>query len=151
MTLRNNRTHFLNQANENNSRKSRKNRLVHGIILWMAKQEKRKKRAKKDEDEREPRISSDALRSVAAVLLVASAVFLILAAFSVGGWFGESVYSLLSTLLGVGYMLLPLSLVLLAVAIIRSFEGHFGAVQVVSMLVFFLSALGLVNLGLPTR
>lgn len=120
----------------------------------MARQEKRKKRSnnKKDNtEEREPSISSGAIRSVVAILLIASAVFLTLAAFSVGGWFGETVFSFLSKLLGIGYLLLPLSLVLLAVAILRSLEGRLGGVQAVSMLVFFLSALGLVNLGLPAR
>ena len=62
-----------------------------------------------------------------------------------------TLYEWLSWLLGVGYMLLPLSLVLLAIVILRSFERHFGTIQLASMAVFLFSALGLVDLALPGR
>ena len=97
------------------------------------------------------RVSSGAMRSVWAILLVALAGFLVLASFNIGGVVGSAVYSTLSTLFGVGYMLLPLSLFLLAVAIIRSLEKHFGIVQLLGMLVFLLSSLGLVNMAFPGR
>ncbi len=46
-----------------------------------------------------------------------------------------------------GYLLLPLSLVLLATLIFRSFERNFGWVQFAAMTVFLLAGLGLINLA----
>ncbi len=91
------------------------------------------------------------MRSVFAVFFVAIAGFLILAYAGGGGEFGGVVYGALNWLLGVGYLLFPLSLFLLAVLIFRSVEKHFGWLQFFCMLVFLLSALGLVNLAFPSR
>jgi len=93
------------------------------------------------------RISSEVLRGVSAILLIALSGFLILSRFGVGGTLGSSLYAWLSWLLGVGYMLLPLSLLLLSTAILRSFERHFGIVQLGSIVMFLVSALGLVNVA----
>jgi S-DNA-T family DNA segregation ATPase FtsK/SpoIIIE len=96
-------------------------------------------------------ISSGALRSVAAIFFVAIALFLVIAEVGFGGPMGDSVYRTLKWLIGtVGYPLLPISLILLAGIIFRSFEQHFGWVQIVSMLIFLLSALGLVNVAFPS-
>ena len=98
-----------------------------------------------------PSISAGALRSVSAIFLLAIAVFLVLAQLGTGGAVGASVYELLSSLLGVGYLLLPLSFLFLAVIIFQSFEKRFGAIQIVSVSVFLLSSLGLINLAFPGR
>src|SRR5271170_7819732 len=71
-------------------------------------------------------VSSEAMRGVAAIFLVAIAGFLILAEVGGAAPAGPLIFSWLSALLGVGYLLLPLSLILLAVLIFRSFERHFG-------------------------
>jgi len=68
-----------------------------------------------------------------------------------GGAVGAFIFSWLSWLLGVGYLLLPLSLLLLSVIVLRSFEKHFGWVQMASMAVFLLSGLGLVALTFSGR
>ncbi len=94
-------------------------------------------------------VSSEALRGVFAIFFVAIATFLVLARFGIGGVVGTFLFSWLSWLLGVGYLLLPLSLVLLAILIFKSFERHFGIIQLVSMFVFLLSALGMINLVFP--
>lgn len=120
------------------------------------KKNTRKKRTTRDEfdEELDPQkgaVSSGALRSVAAVFFVAIAIFLLIAEIGFGGPAGELVYGGLKWLVGaVGYPLLPLSFMLLAIIIFRSFERHFGWVQVVSMFIFLLSALGLINVVLPT-
>jgi S-DNA-T family DNA segregation ATPase FtsK/SpoIIIE len=116
---------------------------------------KEKKGSKKNKSKetpdvvRERSVSSEALRGVCAIFLIAIAGFLILAEAGVGGKVGGAVYMGLDWLLGVGYLLLPLSLVLIAVLIFRSFERAFGWVQLASMFVFLFSALGLVNLAFP--
>ena len=96
-------------------------------------------------------ISPEAMRGVSAVFLLAFAGFLILANFGIGGFVGNTIHEWLSWALGIGYMLLPLSLILAAIAILRSFEKHFGVVQVMSVCVFLLSTLGMVNLAFPGR
>jgi S-DNA-T family DNA segregation ATPase FtsK/SpoIIIE len=112
------------------------------------KKEAKTRRKKNDaEDVIERIVSSEALRGVLAIFLVALAGFLVLAELGGGGKTGVFVYSWFAWLLGVGYLLLPLSLVLIAVLIFRSFERTFGWVQLASMVVFLLSALGLVNLA----
>ena len=93
------------------------------------------------------RVSSEVLRGVSAIFCIALGGFLVLASAGLGGVVGSYLYEWLSWLLGVGYMLLPLSLILLSIAILRSFERSFGTIQLGSMLVFLLAALGLVNLA----
>ncbi len=115
-----------------------------------------KKNAKKDRGEKTteeslPSISSEALRGVGAVLLIALAVFLVLAAFDIGGTVGNTLFSTLTSLLGIGYMLFPLSLLILSIALLRSFEKQFGIVQIGSVIVFLLSGLGMINIAFPGR
>lgn len=127
------------------------------ILLLMARNGKAKKRTKKEREEEEekeglaPAISTEALRGVGAVLLIAFSVFLTLAGLGFGGQVGQYVYNFLTMLLGIGYMLFPLSLILLAIAAFRSFERQFGAVQVASVVIFLLSGLGLINIALPGK
>src|SRR3989338_4394241 len=105
--------------------------------------EKNKRDEKKKDSVSEKRVSSEALRGVLAIFLVAASIFFILARLGIGGIAGEFFYKYLSWLFGVGYFLLPLSLVLLAILIFQSFERHFGVIQMASMLIFLLSGLGI--------
>lgn len=100
---------------------------------------------------REPLISHEALRGVAAIFFVALAAFFVLAQFGGGGNFGAATFSGLTWLLGIGYILLPLSLFLLSIATVRSLERRLGWVQGISMAVFLVSALALVNIAFPSR
>jgi S-DNA-T family DNA segregation ATPase FtsK/SpoIIIE len=113
----------------------------------------RKKKKESADEERmsaeKARTSSGAIRSVFAVFFIAIAGFLILAQMSGGGAVGSFTYEWLSWLLGIGYFLLPLSLVLLAFTIFRSFERPFGWVQFACMTIFLLSGLSLINLASP--
>lgn len=116
---------------------------------------KRKNRNEKNREEkdgdavREKRVSAEALRGVFAILFIAIALFLILARFGIGGALGSILYKYLSWLLGIGYLLLPFSLLLLAILIFQSFERRFGTIQLGSMFVFLLSGLGIINLAFP--
>ncbi len=94
-------------------------------------------------------VSNEALRGVCAIFFVAIAGFLVLAQLGGGGTLGATFYSWLSWLLGVGYFLLPISLILLALLIFRSFERNFGWIHFASMAVFLLASLGLINLAFP--
>jgi S-DNA-T family DNA segregation ATPase FtsK/SpoIIIE len=123
-----------------------------GLMAKKAEKRKSSKRSRDDvNDAPSLPISIEALRGVFAVLAVAIGLFLALAAFRIGGAVGAFLFSNLTKLLGVGYMLLPFSLLLLAIALMRSFEKRFGAVEIISILVFLLSGLGLIALAFPER
>ena len=114
--------------------------------------EKRKRKQKDTSDENDSplrSVSSEALRGVGAIFLIALAGFLLLAQGGGGGAVGGFLYEWLSWLLGVGYLLFPLSLALLSVIILRSFEKHVGWVHMASMGIFLLAGLGLVALAFP--
>ncbi len=115
------------------------------------KRNKNKQLEERDEINVGRRISSEVLRGVSAIFFIALGGFLILASAGLGGVVGSYLYEWLSWLLGVGYMLLPLSLILLSLAIFQSFERNFGIIQLASMCVFLLAALGLVNLAASGR
>ncbi len=115
------------------------------------KNRKRNNREKTDEGPAARSVSSEALRGVCAIFFVAIAGFLILAQLGGGGALGTTFYSWLSWLLGVGYFLLPISLILLALLIFRSFDRNFGWIHFASMAVFLLASLGLINLAFPGR
>ena len=115
---------------------------------------KRKGKRKEDFDEDSTpvrRVSGEALRGVFAILFVALSGFLVLARLGIGGTLGAVLYDSLSWLLGVGYLLLPLSFILLAILIFRSFERNFGWVQFVSIAIFLLSSLGIIDIAFPTH
>lgn len=115
------------------------------------KDKPRKNGKKKGDDSEAPMrvISSEALRGVIAIFLFAISGFLLLALIGVGGTAGAALYNGLSWLFGVGYLLLPLSMVMLAVLIFRSLERSVSWVHVVSMAIFLLSGLGLIALAYP--
>src|SRR3989338_507876 len=117
----------------------------------MGRKKKSVKRDLTELEERAPSISSEAVRGVCAIFFIAIAGFLVLAEFGSGGAFGGALYEWLSWLLGVGYTLLPFSLCLLAILIFRSFDRRFGWVQLISMGVFLLAGLGLINLAFPSH
>ncbi|MBX4210667.1 DNA translocase FtsK [Candidatus Parcubacteria bacterium] len=91
-------------------------------------------------------IREEIVRSVSAVFFVAIAIFLSLSAFHMGGVAGNIVFSLFRNLLGIGYYLLPILLLMLAVAFLRSLHKEVGWTQLTSGLVFFISGLGTLDL-----
>ncbi|MBI5457535.1 DNA translocase FtsK [Candidatus Kaiserbacteria bacterium] len=120
----------------------------------MKAKQKRGKEKDPNKDDDEVKISSvstEAMRGVFAIFCVALAGFLVLAELGGGGTIGGTLHEWLTWLLGVGYLLLPLSLMLLATLIFRSFERNFGWVQFIAMTIFLLSGLGLINLAFSGR
>jgi S-DNA-T family DNA segregation ATPase FtsK/SpoIIIE len=120
-------------------------------VILFAPMARNKKNGKKSREETSPMqtVSTEALRGVAAILFIAIAGFLILAELGGGGVLGNIVFLALSWLLGVGYILLPVSLFLTSIMIFVSFERKFGWVQMSAMAIFLLSSLGLVNVAFP--
>ncbi len=115
----------------------------------MAGKNKKSKKDKEDVVPKQRSVSSEALRGVTAILCIAIAGFLILAELGAGGWLGALTFSGMSWLLGVGYTLLPLSLIITSVLLFKSFERRFGGIQIAAMFIFLLSNLGLVAVVFP--
>lgn len=92
-------------------------------------------------------VSNAALRGAYAIILIAVSGFLLIAQAGGGGALGHLLLRFFTWLLGVGYLLLPLSLLLLATLVLRSFERRFGWAQTASISVFLLSSLGLIGLA----
>ena len=114
-----------------------------------AKPKKNSKKNSVDEIPFERSVSSEAVRGVFAILIIAFAAFLSLAGLGGGGKFGVLVFAGLSWLFGVGYILVPLLLFISSILIFKSFERKFGGVQMAAMTVFLLSNLGLINVAFP--
>ena len=112
--------------------------------------EKRGSRSQESEP-KESLISDAAMRSVGAIFALLLALFLVLSELGSGGPVGSMSFDFLSWLFGVGYTLLPISAVLLAVSMVRSFEHRFGWVHAGSVALFLISSLGLVNIAFPGR
>ncbi len=91
-------------------------------------------------------LQSETMRGVWGILAIAAAIFFTLAGFELAGKFGHSVHVWLNALFGVGYALIPLFFLLLAVMLFRSFNNHeLGAVRIASAFVFVLAGLGLIG------
>jgi len=80
------------------------------------------------------------------VFFVLAAVFA-LAAAGFAGVMGDGLYRILSYLLGIGYFLLPVLFVFLAVVFFRNVERRFNVLKLVMALFLFLSGLGLIELA----
>jgi S-DNA-T family DNA segregation ATPase FtsK/SpoIIIE len=111
----------------------------------------RKNGKRKEEESFARAISGEALRGVMAILLLALGLALVLAGFGMGGAAGSATFAGLTWVLGIGYMLLPLSMILVSVVILRALEKSFGWVQGAAIAIFLLSGLGLVNLAAPGK
>jgi S-DNA-T family DNA segregation ATPase FtsK/SpoIIIE len=96
-------------------------------------------------------LQADTIRGVWGVLLVALAVFLAITPFGLGGVVGSTLYDWLTLLFGVGYALVPLSVVIAAIVLFRSIQGKLGVLKLVSAAFFLVAALGLVNITFPGR
>lgn len=118
----------------------------------MAKKDRRSRRSA-DEDSDSPlsSVSKETLNAVLGVTSVVATILLVLAAFGIGGPVGAFVFKWLSSFFGIGYYLVPLVFLMLAVSFFRSHEKDFALPQVVGSILFFFSALGVVDILLPTK
>ena len=93
-------------------------------------------------------IPKETANGILGVFSVVLAIFLLLGAFNLSGRAGILTYEWLSYLFGIGYYLLPIVFLLLAVSFLRGQEREkdFALPQIFGSLILFLSSLGLVNL-----
>jgi len=75
------------------------------------------------------------------------ALLFLLAPFNLGGNVGEFMYAQLRTLFGAGYFLLPISLILLTIGIVRQHDdGGLGTGRVTGATLLFVSGVGILSL-----
>ncbi len=98
-----------------------------------------------------PRLSlalkPETTRSVYAVLSLIGAILFLLAPFGKGGAAGDFIYASFHTLFGIGYFLVPLSLVFLAIGLFREHEGSVGGTRLFGTGLLFLSGIALLSLA----
>ncbi len=111
---------------------------------------RKRKNQKREEEEPEARgfglISRETTNTILGILSVVFSLFFLLAAFRAGGRVGNATYEFLSYLSGVGYYLLPVVFILVAVSLLHEREREFALPQILGSALLFLSSLGLVHL-----
>jgi S-DNA-T family DNA segregation ATPase FtsK/SpoIIIE len=104
------------------------------------------KKNKKEKQEKIQSIKRETVRGVWGVVLIVLALIFLLAAFNSAGRMGEFLYSVLYTLFGFGYYLVPISLVLFSVILFRSMDDKkVGVAHYAGSILFFVSSLALVE------
>lgn len=82
---------------------------------------------------------------VFAVIFFVIAAFLFLAAIKQAGVVGQTSYSLLSYLMGVGYFLFPVLLIILGISFLKQRDNSVALSQAVGAIIFFFAGLGLIG------
>jgi DNA segregation ATPase FtsK/SpoIIIE, S-DNA-T family len=113
----------------------------------MARNRKKRMREEKNGGSIFKLISQETASGILGVLSIVIAVFLLLGAFGFSGKAGNLAYQWFSYLFGIGYYLIPLVFILLAISFLQRQERNFATPQILGSLLFFFSALGLVNLS----
>jgi len=90
-------------------------------------------------------------RSIIGVVLIATSIILLLARFEKAGPVGNFSYQILFSLLGIGFYLVPIILLIVGVLFLVSHEKKFFSIIFTGMGLFVLSGLGLIDVIFPTR
>lgn len=122
----------------------------------MAKKENNKKKSEKIERSRNDNSSNSKLKTetkhgIMAVVFFVLALFFLMSQFGYAGVAGGFFYDKLHFLLGVGYILLPLLLILLGSSFMKSEVPNFGWHRTVSSVLFLLSSLGMIDIASGTH
>jgi len=99
-----------------------------------------------ENEEKRFRLHPDTKKSVFAIGFLALALILILARFGKSGPVGEYAYNFFDWLFGVGYFLLPLIFIIMAVVFLTSERRRIFGVTFVGAAAFVLSSLGLIDI-----
>ena len=101
-------------------------------------------------------LKQETLHGVIAIIFFAITLFLILASIpngsgSMGGPVGEFTFSFFKYLLGIGYYLLPITLIILGLSFWKTFEKRLAVSKFIGGFLFLLSGLGLISLASPLK
>lgn len=101
--------------------------------------------------EKEPKLSLDTRKSIAAILTIGVAVLLVLAQLGKAGPVGQIAYSGLDNLFGWGYYLLPLMSVVVALVFLIGQQQQFLSTTFIGALFVILFGLGIIDIIFPTN
>ena len=91
-------------------------------------------------------LKDETVQGILAIIFFVVGVFLVLAAFDKAGIVGEKLFGLLSVLFGYGYYVLCLFFFMLSISVFQSLERRFSLLQTIGSVIFFLSALGIIEI-----
>ncbi|MDO8572148.1 MAG: DNA translocase FtsK [bacterium] len=91
-------------------------------------------------------LKQETRHAVISIVLFVAAVLFILASFHKSGVVGNYLYTALSALLGVGYFILPILLILLAISFLKETRPNFALSTGGGSILFMLSALGIIDI-----
>lgn len=113
----------------------------------------RKKKSKKETKSKEEKkfsmggsLKQETLEGIVAIIFIVVSIFLLLAPFNKAGVVGEFTYNIFTSLLGVGYYLLPLILILLGAYYLKSTERDMAWHKNVGALFFVLTGIAIIDL-----
>jgi len=88
-----------------------------------------------------------------AILYFCIAIILILSFFDLAGPVGKVLYNFLNKLVGIGYFLLPLSLIILSIQMFKSRARHYfkSVVVIIGLILMVLSLLGIIDIIKETQ
>lgn len=109
------------------------------------KQKKGKKKTGKKNEGGFNNLNGETIKGIFTIISFIFGIFLTLSAFGGAGIVGDSVFKIFSSMLGIGYFILPVLFFLLSASSLRTISSSFGALKTISALVFFLSSIALVE------
>lgn len=112
----------------------------------MAKKKKRKYKKKVESTSLFDGLREETIHGVWAVVFFVLAIFSILSSFGLSGVVGEYFYNFFRYLLGVGYFLFPILLIMIAMSFVGSLKNNLGKSRLFGSLLFFISGLGIIDL-----
>ncbi|MBX4209087.1 DNA translocase FtsK [Candidatus Parcubacteria bacterium] len=117
------------------------------------REDKPEKSGKKEEGKKKrgflKNLPDETLQGVSAVVFFVLAIFTALAIWDKAGIVGHYTFRGLLYLLGVGYYLLPLIFVVLALTFLRNLHKHFDSAKLYGSLLFLVSLLGIIDIVSP--
>lgn len=96
-------------------------------------------------------LREETLQGVFAVLFFAAGLILVFSVFGKAGGGGKKIYDWLTTLVGVGFYLLPILAFFLSIGFLRALRGLFPVRKTVGAFILFLSGLGIIELIFPAE
>ncbi len=107
---------------------------------------KKKKEKKSNSEIFQSNLKTETIHWVLAIVFFVLSAFLVLASFHNGGVVGNTLYEIMSYLLGIGYFLLPTLFLILGISYARALETNFATIKIIGSLLFVISGLGITNL-----
>ncbi|OGY60421.1 MAG: hypothetical protein A3I31_02915 [Candidatus Colwellbacteria bacterium RIFCSPLOWO2_02_FULL_44_20b] len=103
------------------------------------------------EDKETERLHPDTKKSILAISLFGIGLILILSSIGKAGPVGETTYSWLSKVFGIGYHILPTIFIIVAVSLLFSKERRFLGITLIGIVIVIAAGLGLLDIITPGK